>query len=72
MSNMTEQERQARQDAKDAEAQEKAYNKAMVNTPPAPKSAAKKAKGGAVKYAKGGVVSRGQGAVSRTKKCKMS
>lgn len=55
----------AKQEVEDAKASrkaEKAYNDAMVNTPPAPKTPKKYAGGGAVK---------GYGAARGGKKCKM-
>ena len=66
MAEMTAEEKQARADARASKLQEDAYNKAMINTPPAPKPKSETVK----KMAKGGVVPRGQG-MARSKACKM-
>ena len=58
--------KQAAKDAKDAPKIDAAYNKAMVNTPAAPKAAKKFAKGGSVSSRADGVAQRGK---TRGKMC---
>jgi hypothetical protein len=60
-----EEAKQAAKDAKDAPKADAAYNKAMVNTPAAPKPAKKFAKGGYVRAADG-IASKGK---TRGKMC---
>ena len=57
-----EEAKQAAKDAKDAPKAEAAYNKAMVNTPPAPKAPAPKkmAKGGTASSRADGIAQRGK------------
>ena len=62
-----EEAKQAAKDAKDAPKVDAAYNKAMVNTPAAPKPAKKFAKGGSVfRKSADGIASKGK---TRGKMC---